>query len=256
MDKNNDDAVKKFLDFAEEDKTFDDDTENPFSDGDEPEVVEEPEESKEKPLPFNKDPKVQKYLEKEMNKLREEFASQQTVREEPKNQDTTDVVSAFEAIIGNDTPEKVAALKSLERALGNVDQRASEKAIAKLDEIRLQESLADKEAEDELSEAFDSIEDTYGVDISSNTQSAKKLRNDFVTYVERIAPKDRNGDIIAYPDMSSAWETFSEIKKATQIPSRAKELASRGTARSAEAVITEPQKRVSFDMADDFIASL
>lgn len=252
MAKDPNDAIKDFLgEFGNESETniFEETPENPFEEPSSEIVHEEPKEEK---IPFNKDPKIQKYLDKEIDKLRKEFA-QKPIVEEPKNTDTIDVISSFETIIGNDTPEKVAALKSLERALNNVDQRASEKAIAKLDELRLEELNADREAERELSDALDSIEETYSVDITSNNTLARKNRTEFIAYVEKIAPKNRNGDVVAYPDMISAWEEFSEKKKANVQPNRAKELANRGMTRSSEVNITEPQKRVTFDDFDTYV---
>lgn len=255
MDK--DSEFNKFLGtLGDDDKNgFEEQTEDPFAHlNTEESPIEEPVE--EKPLPFNQDPKVQKYIAKQVAKaLAERPEPVASTREAESNDDTTSVVEAFTAIIGNDTPEKVNALKSLGRALGNVDQRASQKAVEKIDEIRSREVQQDREAEQELEDAFDEIEDSYGVDITSNNSIARKTRQEFVTFVEKIAPKDRNGDIIDYPDMSSAWETFSAIKKANAVPSRSKELASRGMARSSETP-AGPQKRVTFDDADAFIESL
>lgn len=254
MEKENE--FNKFLGtLGEDDKNgFEENTEDPFAHlNTEPEAIVEPE--VEKPLPFNKDPKVQKYIAKEVAKALAEKPEAVVPVREPVNDDTASVVDAFTAIIGNDTPEKIKALKALENALGNVDQRASKIALDKIDEIKNRENQQDREAQQELDDAFDEIEDSFGVDITSNNAIAKKLRTEFVTFVEKIAPKDRNGDIIDYPDMNSAWETFSAIRKANTVPSRNKELANRGMARSTE-TSTQPQKRVTFNDADAYIESL
>lgn len=260
MEKDQNDAVKRFLsefDNKGEQNPFEENTDNPFEHLDTKEETSETA-REEKSLPFNQDPKVQKYLNKELNKLRDELTQQiqPPKAEVPKNEDTASVVDAFSAIIGNDTPEKVAALRALEKALDNADQRASTKAVEHLDSLRQQEALAERQAEAELAEAFDSIEDTFGVDLMSDTATARKTRAEFVTYVERIAPKDRNGNIADYPDMTAAWETFAEIRKGQQQPSRAKDLASRGVSRSSDAQVTGPQKRVTFDDAEAYIESL
>lgn len=258
MDK---DPVRKFLGEFGNDTVpdpFENNEKDPFAEEakqeETPEI--ESEQKEEKRLPFSKDPKVQKYVQREVRRAIEGAKPTETQREIPKDDDTTSVVDAFTAIIGNDTPEKVAALKSLERALGSVDSRASQKAVEKLEEIRSKEREADREAEEELENAFDEIEESYGVDLTSGTAISKKTRSEFVTYVERIAPKDRYGDIREYPDMNAAWETFSELRKGNQTPSRAKELASRGMARSSDAQVTAPQKRVTFEDAENFIDTL
>lgn len=258
MDK---DPVKKFLGEFGNDTIpdpFESNEKDPFAEEvtQEEVPVEQAEQKDEKRLPFSKDPKVQKYVQKEIRRAMESVKQPEARQEKPGDDDTASVVDAFTAIIGNDTPEKKAALASLERALGNVDQRASQKAVDQIKEIRQQELREDREAEEALEEAFDEIEESYGVDLSSTSAIAKKTRSDFVTYVERIAPKDRYGEIIDYPDMNAAWETFSELRKGTQQPSRAKELASRGMARSADAQIAAPQKRVTFEDADNFIDTL
>lgn len=207
----------------------------------------------EKPSPFNKDPKVQKFIEKEIAKRLESF------KPEPVKPETVTEEDDFYArLIGNDTPEKVAMIKEYkareERLLGQAEERAFNRLSA-----REKEALkADQEAEQELENAFENIEENFGVDITSNAPLAKKTRQEFVSFVEKIAPKDRNGDIVDYPDMQSAWETFNEIKKATSTPSRAKELASRSMQRSTE-TSSEPvlkRGRTPFSNSDDFIESL
>jgi len=164
-----------------------------------------------------------------------------------------ETIDAFTSIIGNDTPEKVSALNALRKSLNSLDERASEKAMAKLDEIRSREYQEDKEAEDELNNAFEAIEDNYDVDITSNTAQATKTRQEFVSFVEKIAPKDRDGNIIDYPDMNSAWETFSEVRKVQ--PNRSKEIASRSMARSNDAP-SSVQERVNWDKVDEFMDTL
>lgn len=258
MDK---DPVRKFLGEFGNDTIpdpFETNEKDPFAEDVMLEEVpaEQAEQKEEKRLPFSKDPKVQKYVQKEIRRAMEGIKQPETRQEKPSDDDTTSVVEAFTAIIGNDTPEKKTALASLERALGNVDQRASQKAVDQLKEIRQQELQEDREAEEALEDAFDEIEENYDVDLTSNNIIAKKTRSEFVTYVERIAPKDRYGDIIDYPDMNAAWETFSELRKGNQAPSRAKELANRGMTRSSDAQVTAPQKRVTFEDADNFIDTL
>jgi len=249
-------AVESFLGELSGEQNFDSfaKNEDPFA---KQETVEEKvEEKEEKPLPFNKDPKIQKFIEKEISRKLAEFEVKETPREtQPEDNSFKDTIDAFTAIIGNDTPEKVNALNALKNSLSSLDQRASQKAIEKLEEIRNQESQADKEAEEELNSAFESIEETFGVDITSKNPTAIKTRQEFVSFVEKIAPKDRNGDIVDYPDMQSAWETFSEIKKSTATPSRAKELASRSMSRSAETTTT-PQKRIGWNEVDEFMDTL
>jgi hypothetical protein len=182
------------------------------------------------------------------------------VEEKPQSQNTEDefkdVMDSLTLAIGNDTAEKVSALNAFKSALTGLDKRASEKAIAHLEEIKHRETEADKQAEEELNTAFENIEETY--DVNFSTALGKKTRQEFATFIGRIAPKDREGNIEKYPDMNSAWETFSELKKSTATPSRAKELASRSMARSAEtgAGIVRTPNQSAFQASDNFIESL
>jgi hypothetical protein len=220
------------------------------------EKKEEEEPEIEKPLPFNKDPKVQKFIEKEISRRLADFKPEVSRETQSEEDSFKDVIDSFTTVIGNDTPEKVSALNALKKSLSSLDQRASQKAIEQLESIRNEEVQADKEAEDELENAFDNIEETFDVDITSNNPIAKKTRQEFVAFVEKIAPKDRYGDIVDYPDMNSAWETFSNIKKSTAQPNRAKDLASRGMRNSAETTSGDIKGRSTFAEAERYIENL
>jgi hypothetical protein len=249
MDKNKS-AVDEFLGDLKENDTFKQD--DVFKE----EVIEPKVEEKEEVLPFHKDPKIQKFIEKELDKrLKDYVVTEDKPQTQGAEDEFKDVIDSLTTAIGNDTPEKVSALNAFKNALIGLDKRATEKAINHLDEIQQRESEADKEAEEELENAFDNIEETFDVDLTSNNPIAKKTRQEFVSFVEKIAPKDKNGEIIDYPDMTSAWETFSEIQKSKGTSTRAKDLASRGMARSAETTVKEVPK-AGWDAADAYIESL
>ena len=240
-------AVSKFLGETNE-NMFEQPKDNMFGQ----ETIEPKQEEKvedEKPLPFHKDPKVLKFIEKEVAKRTERQDTKETLKAE--EDEFKDVIESFTAIIGNDTPEKVRALNDLQKALNGSSKKAAELAEQKINEIRNREDEADRKAEEELDNAFDEIEETYDVDLSKNP----KLRSEFVSFVEKIAPKNRDGEIVDYPDMNSAWETFSEIKKSTAQPSRAKELANRGMQRSAETTVKQ-EKAVNWNAVDEYMDTL
>jgi len=245
-------AVEKFLEETNESESiFGDSNEQPFVEEPTKEVIpkDEPE------LPFHKNPKVLKFIDKELTKRLAEIQPAKEVIYQERKEENDKVGDVLTRLIGNDTPEKLSMIKEFKEILTEGTQKAKAEALAEIEARQKAESEADLQAERELENAFDNIEETFDVDITSNSPLAKKTRQEFVSFVEKIAPKDRNGDIIDYPDMTSAWETFSEIKKSTSVPSRAKELASRSMARSSEAV-SETSKRPTWDLADDFIAGL
>lgn len=255
-------ALNEFLgEFSDEieKNPFEDENEDPFTK--EEETAEESAvEEKEEKLPYHQDPKLQKYLdkrEKEIESRIRESLGKETEKftQETKSEDT-EVKSVLEELIGNDTPQKVAMVKKFEGILLKGTERAKEEALKEIESRRQEEINQDIEADNELESAFEAIEEGYKVDITSNNPLAKKTRQEFISYVEKIAPKDRNGDIKDYPDMGAAWEEFQEKKKATQQPNRAKELASRSMTRSSEVVQAKPVKRLQWDDADELIDGL
>jgi hypothetical protein len=212
------------------------------------EAEEAPEE--EKPLPFHKDPKVQRYVEKQIAKaLDGRPVEKEFVKEAGESAD-----DYYERLIGNDTPEKLAMIREAKARDEKLLAQAEERAFSRLTQEQQKEVEADRQAEEELDNSIEEIEETFNVDLTSNNPVARKTRVDFMKFVERIAPKNRNGEITEYPDMNAAFETFQSTKQTAQ-PSRAKDLAARGVARSAE-VSDKPQERLSFDNADNIFSRL
>lgn len=250
MDKNKS-AIDSFLGKFGNEKEIED----PFEKDGEPdpfaaeptEETEEVVEKKEKPPKFNEDPKVQKYVSKEIAKAidayREGLPKEQ--KADVRDEDTTSVVDAFSAIIGNDTPEKIAALKALEKALSNVDQRAAQKSIERLEQLQQQATLEDQQAQQELEDGFDAVEEHYDMTFTKAKRAA------FAAYCERIAPKDAQGNVRDYPDFINAYEDFAERERRTQPADRSKQIASRSMARNTE--VTEPERKMT---TEEFMESL
>lgn len=237
------------------------DAENPFETKPEEIFPTEQKESKEeveedKPLPFHKDPKVQKFVEKAIAKAIGEIkpADSTTQFIEETKGDYGDVVNAFTAIIGNDTPEKVSALGALKKALEGADERAATKASSRLIELqkKAQEEAEEEtqKAVDELNKGLEEVEETFKVDFTSN----KTELADFKNYIRKIAPKDEDGEIKAFPDMIATYEAFTAQKKPTN--SRAKELASRGMTRSTDASVAPVSSPRDWASIDKLFAKL
>ena len=178
----------------------------------------------EKPLPFYKDPKVQKYIEKQVEKRFKDIkpTAQESFKQEVASGDP-DLIKAFEAIIGNDTPEKIAALKALERSLASSDERASKKAMEQFEKIQQEQSEKEvremEEAQEEIEEGFENIEDHYGIELNDKQKEA------FKDFLIKIEPR---GGYQEYPDFVETFEVFKNYIKANR-PSNAqnKVLASR-----------------------------
>lgn len=194
------------------------------------ETVEEPE-VKEKPIPFAKDEKVQRFIERQVEKRLKNFTPtvQETFKEEV-SKGNPDLVKAFEAIIGNDTDEKRNALKALEQA---VSQSGGKPTKQELQEMlyQVQQESEEKEANElaeatnEIEEGFDDIENHYGIELTDKQKSAYKQ------FLLKVEPR---GGYQEYPDFVETFEVFKNYVKANR-PSnaQAKMLASRGMERSS-----------------------
>lgn len=217
------------------------------------EVVEEVED--EKPLPFHKDPKILRFIEKEVSKRAESFkpSAEQQFRKDI-NEDIN-LPKSFIQLVGNDTDEKKQVLKDLSDYFGTLKGEARKEFLAELEQQKQQEIEADTKAQEELETSLEQIEENYNVDLSSNSASAKKTRGEFLDYVRKIAPKNEEGEVIAFPDLISAFETYQEMNKRTAPASRAKELASRGLTRSTDASTAVPSGR-SWRDVDKFFDKL
>lgn len=192
-------------------------------------------EGEEKPLPFHKDPKVQRYIEKEIAKKLSTVQPTETerfVNETAKADDEAEEI--LTRIIGNDTPEKKAAVQDFKRYLGSLEEKGATKALQQLEYQQQEVVQAEEEAQEELSQGFENVEETFGVDLSSNTPQVRKTRNDFIDFIKRVAPKNEDGEVIGYPDFEQTFQLFQESAKRPQ-NSRAKELAARSTSRSSDA---------------------
>ena len=243
-------AVQQFLEGTEPSQDVFSNLENQEG-ADASEIKEEP--KTEKPLAFHKDPKIQRYLEKREREMEERIRSSIPTHEEKNEDQFKEAMDSLTAVIGNDTPEKVNALNALQKALAGIDQRAVQRAEERVMEIQAKEEEGLYEAHEELESSLDAIEESYDVDITS--PKSTELRSKFLSYVEKIAPKNKEGEITEYPDMLAAWETFNEIQKATQTPSRSKELANRGLSHSAGTQV-RPQERLTWDSVHNMIDNL
>jgi len=202
-----------------------------FPEDKEPDIKNDIEEVK--PLPYHKDEKLQKYIEKQVEKRLSNFkpSATETFKQEVSVSDPG-LVEAFKTILGDDTPEKQNALKALERSLANVDERATQKAVDRLQQVQQEQSEREtreiEEAESELEEGFENIESHYGIELTERQKDAYK---DFLL---KIQPK---GGYEEYPDFI---ETFDVFKKSVtrSSNSQAKILASRGIERSSSANVT------------------
>lgn len=257
MTDENKNAVDEFLgDLKNNGQTdpFNEAPEDPFNQPKEEPVEEKKEEVveekvEEKPLPFHKDPKVLRFIEKEIEKRTKE---PEVLREEPKDE-PSDIDEVLTRIIGTQnadgtpSPERISAIKDFKRILLEREDRGAEKALERLQAERQAEARAEAEAEETLMNGFEAIEESNNVDITSSSPEARKLRAQFIDFVRKVAPKDTDGEILDYPDLEQTFEVFQSTRKATPSQTnRAKELASRSEERGTSTEGVKPTEPLSW----------
>lgn len=221
------------LDNSPKDDVFKPEVADPFKREDT--KVEGDEKKDDKPLPFHQDPKVQRFIAKEVEKrLGDRQPEVERFVQETKSEESDEVMDVLTRIIGNDTPEKLAAIKDFKKVLGNLEEKGAQRALAQLDAQANEERQAEIEAQNELADGFQAIEDTFDVDLTSSNPQAKKERSEFVDFIKRVSPKDEDGQVTSFPDLEETYKLFKETKK-PESNNRAKELSSRSMARSSDA---------------------
>ena len=135
----------------------------------------------------------------------------------------------IERIYGTDSPEAKEATELLGQALENVEKRAAERALELYREEKRKEEEAVKKEEQMLDSMVEDIEDTFNVDLTSDKSA--ELRKGFFKMLEKMSPKDSEGNVIHYADLHAVWEEFqTKLQKKTE--NRAKDLSARSMVNS------------------------
>ena len=133
-----------------------------------------------------------------------------------------DYLKRVRAIYGDATPEAKEATNILIEALQGLENTAVRKALDKVEEERGNESKAVRKEEMNLDDIEDHVEEEYGINMSAEGSA-------YFTLLEKLSPKDDDGNIIEYADPDATAELYLSRKERSS--SRAKELASRSMTR-------------------------
>lgn len=182
---------------------------------------EAPEESKEEAT-NRRERRLQAKLQAERESSIALAARLEALTEAQKFSQATDpeFAETVERIYGNATPEAAEATNLLKKALASVKETARDEAIEAFREEQRQAREAEQAELKNLDGMVEEIEDEYGVTLDKSTQQA------FFQRLEKLSPKDGDGNIIAYADHHAVWEDLQSRKAAPN--TRAKDLASRG----------------------------
>lgn len=151
---------------------------------------------------------------------------------ESKQSDTEDYLKNVERIYGTDSLEAQTATELLKNALKSVEDRAHQRALEDFRAEREKEKAEVSKEEESLDSMLDELEDEHGVDLTST--KAESTRKAFFTLLEKMSPKDSNGNIIAYADHNAVYEVLKEkLTKKAENPAKA--LAARSMTQSGSA---------------------
>lgn len=203
-----------------------------FNQSIEPEVETPKEEVEEAPNRRERRTQAKLQAEREANialaaKLEVLTESRKVREEEP-----SEYLKKIERIYGTNSPEAKEATDLLSEALQGVEERATDRALERLREERDNERQELVKEEKTLDSMVEDIEDETGLTLDTNTQKA------FFTLLERMSPKDEDGNVIAYADHHAVWESLQERREKVS-SSRARDLASRSMTRTGSSPSTD-----------------
>lgn len=115
--------------------------------------------------------------------------------------------------------------------LEDVRKQAEDNAYKRYQDEQIAAKQEEEKESSFIQENLNALEDSYGIDLTSNSPAGRKARTDFLAMVEKLSPKDKEGNIIEYADFDSAFEMFQNSKKKDN--SQRKELADRSMTRSS-----------------------
>lgn len=223
---------EKFLEDLKSDQTRD-----PFEPPKEEEVKveaepEETEEESEMKLRNRRERRLAAKLQSEREANIDLNARLQTVNESRTTREgteQTEYLKRLERIYGTDTPEKREATELLKEAFEGMKKSLREETFQEIEREQSSETKAREKEEGNLDTMMEELEEDFGADFSDTN-----IRTGFLTLLEKVSPKDRDGYIIEYADPATTWELFESRQNRQQggPGSRAKELSSRSMTRS------------------------
>lgn len=122
------------------------------------------------------------------------------------------------------TDETKDVAQRLQSILENYGEKAQERAVEAIRKEQAEEAKKVKEEEQSLDSMIENIEEDHNVALT------KEQKQGFFKYMEKMSPKDDDGNVVAYADPDSVWEEYSSKFKKPVNP--AKDLASRGMVQS------------------------
>lgn len=153
-----------------------------------------------------------------------------------------DFLKGVERIYGTETPEATAATELLKSTLKSVADTATSRALEQFREEQRKASEAVSQEEQNLDSMLEELEDDTGIDLTS--EKADSTRKGFLTLLEKMSPKDSDGNIIQFADAHAVWEVYAE-KIQKKPDTRLKNLADRSMVQTGASADTKVQDDVA-----------
>lgn len=218
-----------------------------FEEPKEPEIKEE--ETPEKPRKNREHRRLEKRLDEKDEMLN---ALNERVIELSKDKQTSfhssEMPPEWIALYGT-TPEAEKAWKVQESLLKSVKESATTDALERFRNEQQEERQEQKKFESFIDAELESLEDTFDTDLTSNAPAARKARREFLELVEKLSPKDEEGNVTGYADFESAFEIYKanqSKEKSPEVVSRQKELSTRSMQKPGNADSVPPKRTPGF----------
>ena len=133
-------------------------------------------------------------------------------------------------LYGSDDNGRKAA-EITQKLLNKTREQAKAEA---LEVFQSQQEAATREVSNQekvLENMIEQIEDEYDVDLTSNTPQSRKSKQGFYALLEKVSPKDSEGNVKDFADPLATWEMYQNTQQKSD-SSRAKDLGSRSMVKS------------------------
>ncbi len=151
----------------------------------------------------------------------------EALTEASRSKEESDYLKTVERIWGTDTPENAMATDLLKNAIRAASEDAKRAALEEIRAEQREAQEAAKKAESDLDSMVEDIEDEFGVRLT------KEQEKGFFRLMEKLSPKDREGNVIAYADPIAVYEEYQErVKRSKANPAR--DLAARSMTQSGQ----------------------
>lgn len=143
-----------------------------------------------------------------------------------------------------DSPESRASWNLQKEILEDYGRKVKEETINEFREEQARAAEEQARLESLIDTNLEDVEDEFGVDLTSGSPAAKKARKEFLEEVKRMSPKDENGDIVAFADFTSVYESYKDRKAKTAAPdnARQKEISSRSMVQPGQTAPVQRQR--------------